>query len=57
MTLEEFARRRLTVDVDFIDGDARFIQKTSGVLAGGSGGFPVKRGFRHAGSIIETGSC
>ena len=50
--LQEFARRRLLVDVDFVDLDAGLRQNTSGVLARGSGGLPVKRRFRH-GTIVK----
>ena len=49
---EELARRRLLVDVDVLDLDAGLRQRTSGVLARGSGGLPVERRFRH-GTIVK----
>ena len=55
--LEELARRRLTVDVDLADLEARCVQKTSGILAGGSGRLGIKSRFRHTGSIIEIVEC
>jgi hypothetical protein len=52
--LEKLARGRLLVDVDLLNLDAVRIQKTSGVLARGSGGFRVKGRLRHAGRIVEN---
>jgi hypothetical protein len=46
--LEELARRRVAVDVDLLDIDPLLGQKTSGVLAGGSGRFRVEDRFGHA---------
>ena len=54
---EELARRRLLVDVDLVDVDARARQRTSGVLARGSGRLPVERRFRHGSRIIEIVEC
>jgi hypothetical protein len=54
---EELARRRLLVDVDFVDVDARLCQSTSGVLARGSRRFPVELRFRHGSRIIEIADC
>ena len=51
--LEELARRRLTVDVELADLEARFVQKTSGILTGGSRGLPVEGRFGHHSRIIE----
>ena len=51
--LEELARRRLLVDVDLVDLDALRIQKTSGILAGRSGGFRIEGRYRHGDKIIE----
>ena len=45
---EELACRRLLVDVDLVDVDACRIQKTSGMLAGGSGRLGIKGQGRHA---------
>ena len=50
--LEEFARRRFLVDVDLMNLNAGRIQKTSGILAGRSSGFGVKRRLRHGDKII-----
>jgi hypothetical protein len=47
--LEEPARRRIAVDVALVDVDLQLIQKTSGITAGGSSGFPVENGFFHDG--------
>ena len=44
---QEFARRRLLIDVDLVDIDLARVQKTSGVLARGSGGLRVKGRLRH----------
>ncbi len=46
--LQELARGRLFVDIDFVQVDAGRIQKTSGILAGGSGRLGVKGHGRHA---------
>jgi hypothetical protein len=51
--LEELPRRRLLVDVDFLDLDAGRGQSTSGVFTGGSGGLPVEGRFGHDGRIME----
>jgi hypothetical protein len=50
---EELARGRFLVDVELLDVDAGRIQKTSGILAGRSGGFRVERRSRHNGRIME----
>src|SRR5438067_2220568 len=52
--LEELARRRLLVDVHLADVHAGRVQKTSGVLARGSGGLPEERRFRHASRIVKV---
>jgi hypothetical protein len=44
---QPFARRRLLVDVDLGDVDVGRIQKTSGILAGGSSRLRVKNRLRH----------
>jgi hypothetical protein len=54
--LEELTRGWLFVDVSFLYFNAGPLQKTSGVLAGGSGGLPVEGRFGHAGRIIEIAS-
>jgi hypothetical protein len=40
MLFEEGAIRRVLVDIPFLDVDSLLLQKTSGVAAGRSGGFP-----------------
>ena len=52
--LEELTRGRFLVDVDLVDRDACRIQKTSGILAGRSGGFGIESRRRHPRRIIET---
>src|SRR5204863_2060181 len=42
------------VDVHLADVHAGRVQKTSGVLARGSGGFPEERRFRHASRIVKV---
>jgi hypothetical protein len=49
---EERAIGRIAVDVAFFDVDAELVQITSGIAAGRSSRFPVKRRLRHAG-ILE----
>jgi hypothetical protein len=49
---EERAIRRIAVDVAFVDVDAELVQITSGIAAGRSSRFPVKRGLWHDG-ILE----
>jgi hypothetical protein len=51
--LQELAGRGFLVDVDLVNIDAGRVQKTSGVLAGGSGGLRVESRFRHPHRIIE----
>ena len=46
--LEELAGGRFRVDVNLADRDACRIQKTSGILAGRSGGFRVERRLGHS---------
>jgi len=48
---------RLLVDVLLVDLDTVLIQKTSGVAAGRSGGFQVKRGLRHREILQLRGKC
>ena len=55
--LEELARGRFLVDIELVDVDARRIQKTSGILAGRSGGFRVEDRSRHNGRIMENADC
>jgi hypothetical protein len=43
--------RRILVDVALLDVDLLLLQKTSGVTAGRSSRFPVKRWFRHRGIL------
>src|SRR5215471_9523991 len=52
--LEELPRRRFLVDVDLLDFDAGRRQRTSGVLARGSGGLPVEGRFRHHSRIMKV---
>ena len=52
--LEEFARRRILVDVDLLNVDTCLVQKTSGVLAGGSGRLRVESRLGHRRRIIEV---
>jgi hypothetical protein len=52
--LEELPRRRIAVDIDFLDVYPFFGQKTSGVLAGGSGGFRIEDRFGHAPSSLDN---
>jgi len=47
MALEEFPRRRFAVDVELMNFNAGFFQKTSGMAAGRSTRLPIKRWFRH----------
>jgi hypothetical protein len=47
MVLEPRARRRLAIDVDFLNVDVRLSQITSGVLARRSRRLPVERRFGH----------
>jgi hypothetical protein len=47
MRLEERAFRGRPVDIALFDIDFLLLQKTSGVSAGGSSGFPVKHRFGH----------
>src|SRR5262245_15742987 len=51
--LEKLAGRRFLVDVDFLHLDPVCVQKTSGVLASGSGGLGVKRELRHRRTIVK----
>jgi 7-carboxy-7-deazaguanine synthase len=61
MLLEERAGGRFLVDVVLFDTDVTLLQKTSGVAAGSSGGFPIENRTRHApystcgGSIFPSG--
>jgi hypothetical protein len=52
VTFEERAIGRIAVDVAFFDVDAELVQITSGIAAGRSSRFPVKRRLRHDG-ILE----
>ena len=47
---EEGAARRVLVDVDLLKGDTLLVQKTSGIAAGRSRGFPIERRLRHRGT-------
>jgi hypothetical protein len=47
MTLEKFPRRWFAVDVELVNFNAGFFQKTSGVAAGRSTRLPIKRWFGH----------
>jgi hypothetical protein len=51
---EELAGRGVPVDIDLLDIDALLGQKTSGVLAGGSGRFGVEDRFGHAPSSLDN---
>jgi len=51
--LEKLTRRRIAIDVDLVDLESGFVQKTSGVFACGSGGLPIERRFRHIDTIIK----
>jgi 7-carboxy-7-deazaguanine synthase len=53
MFLEEGTIRRILVDVPFLDLDPLLLQKTSGVAAGGSGGFP-EEGWLHKPILSST---
>jgi len=50
--LQKLARRRLAVDVALLNVDGCFVQKTSGILACGSGWLRVKGWFGHRLRII-----
>jgi hypothetical protein len=52
--LEELTRRGIAVDVDFLDVDPFFGQKTSGVLASGSGRLGIEDRFGHAPSSLDN---
>jgi hypothetical protein len=54
MLLKEIAGRRVSIDIDFLDIQAFLGQKTSGVLAGGSGRFRVEDRFGHAPSSLDN---
>jgi hypothetical protein len=54
---QELTRRRIAVDVDLFDLDLGCVQKTSGILAGRSGGFRIEDRFRHPHRIIETANA
>ena len=47
---------RLLVDIAFLDVNALLLQKTSGVAAGRSGGFPEEGRLRHR-LILESTEC
>jgi hypothetical protein len=53
--LEERAIRRVPVDVTLFDVDVLLLQKTSGVSARRSGGFPVEGCLGHADIIPDFG--
>ena len=55
MALEKRAVRRVLVDVTLVDVDPLLLQKTSGVSAGCSRGFPVEGRFGH-GDILGCGT-
>jgi len=52
--LQELARRRIAIDIDLLDVDAPFGQKTSGVLAGASGWLRIEDRFGHAPSSPDN---
>jgi hypothetical protein len=47
VSLEKLTTGRIAVDVDLGGVDVMLFQKTSGVAAGRSGRFPIKRDARH----------
>jgi 7-carboxy-7-deazaguanine synthase len=53
MLFEEGAIRRVLVDIPFLDVDSLLLQKTSGVAAGRSGGFP-EEGWHHRPILSST---
>jgi hypothetical protein len=52
--LEKGAVRRMAVDVAFLDVDSLLLQKTSGVAAGRSRGFPEEDRLGHGVILLPT---
>jgi hypothetical protein len=55
--LEEGTIGRIPVDVNLFDVDVLLLQKTSGVSAGRSSGFPVEDGFGHGHQLYPPAPC
>jgi hypothetical protein len=51
---EELARRRVPVDIPFVDLNPLLRQKTSGIATGGSGRLPIKEQLGHGWFLPAT---